>query len=71
MSEDIRLIMLSEQEQEVAKALDRLILQAETDAKALDPRTLDEMYRPLPVVHPASRLRYMAYRMKLAREALL
>jgi hypothetical protein len=68
---DVRLDMMIEQEREVANALDRLIKQAETDAKALDTRTSDEMFRPLPEKHPAARLRYMAYRMKLAREALL
>jgi hypothetical protein len=60
-----------EQELEVARALDRIMEKAQMYARRLDTRTTDEMYRPLPVGHPAARLRFLAYRMKLAREALL
>lgn len=71
MSDDIRLKMVLEQEAEVADKLDALILQAQRDADVLDPRSAPDKHRPLPTEHPATRLRYIAYRIRRAREALL
>lgn len=71
MSDDIRLTMVLQQEAEIAKMLDQLIMRAHRNAEVLDTRTDEEKHRPLPSGHAASRLRYLAYRMRRAREALL
>lgn len=72
MKEDYALMdILREQEQELADFLDQMIFRAEMDAAALDPRTKAEMHKKLPTEHISSRLRYLAYKWKRAREALL
>lgn len=60
-----------DREKRIALELDKLKQDCLALAKRLDTRTTDEMYSPLPTEHPATRLRYHAYRLGLAREALL